>query len=1020
MSPEEWEASQTKSKVSVSPEEWDSQQASSDKSGETKGIKEAVAKGQVYVKPLPGLSAKTTAGIYSAAEAMSNTVRGVGQLLGIGNDSTKEEVQKAESLTKNPEYKVSAYTGKVLGTIADPTNFVPLGAAATLPKFIKQSATVGGIGGFLGATAEDGMQGRGEHAVEGAVGGAAGGLVLGSVLRAGGKMFGKDWLPWKASEVEKQQVFDKVVEENPTITKEELNHFIDAPEDKHINAKAKAEKLLSENSPKRKVDAAVEKDPLVGHYIDEYQARYNNLKESKVGEVSQGEVLPIEKTTTTSTPELPSGSIPTETPLPSIQNKEAGVGNTQLLADVAGAGTGAALDPSDPLTGAAIGLGVAHGGGMLAAKVADKLISKTPIKDSPVGEFISSIGEGVDKAFGLLGTRISNESPEVGRHALDLERNIKKETFDAITPADSFFSHVQKNMKPQAEEIKNAWMNGDRNTITNTLKASGNKEALKSFESMTTKLDSLGKELKDRGLVSGLVEGYLPRIVKDRKGLLNSLGFELKTDITKALDEAARKKGLSLDDVETSNIINKFMRGSAPSGVGKPGFTKNRAFTDVSKDMQQYYYDPVETYHTYMNRAISEKNTADFFGKSTLTKDGQLDVDGSIGNYLADLQSKGKIQPEQFDTLKSLLETRYKFGNQISNKYIQEYKNWTTGILLSDIGSSIQNLGDLTMSNFIYGMKPAMSSIVQTLTGKNKLTVKDFGLMDHIAEEFVSTSRSKKYVDRAMKLSGWGILDPLGKEVALNASLNRAQNWSKSDRGIQSLQQRYADAYGADFTQLVKDLQSGTISDLVKSMAFFDVVKHQPLTKLQKTELATKYPNAGGVVYMLKSFMLNQANLVREEAYNRAIKKGDVAGGIAKLAILGTGFAAVGASNKQIQNFLLGKDEEFKGSDLFWNAIKEFGASKKLVTDIGNGKWWDAAGDVAAPPNALVKGWIKEDPSTGDTVIDNAGVAKKLPVIGRELSARFYAPTPEQAKADKRKLMIRHRAENLRKKMEDF
>lgn len=243
-----------------------------------KGIKEAVAKGQVYVKPIPGLSAQQTAGLYSWAEQASSTLRGIGQILGIHSEETKEEVLLREALENSQEYRKAAKIGSVAGAITDPVTYaIPLGKAATLVQFIKQSAFMGAGTGFVGASSTDGMEGRGERAIEGAAAGTVGGALLGSVMRAGGKLFGKDWLPWKASPEEKKAVEEVLAETHPDVEAKDVNHFLNAPEDAHINAKAKAEELIDSVAGNKKVEKEVKANPLVGHYLQQYRDIYKHL-----------------------------------------------------------------------------------------------------------------------------------------------------------------------------------------------------------------------------------------------------------------------------------------------------------------------------------------------------------------------------------------------------------------------------------------------------------------------------------------------------------------------------------------------------------------------------------------------------------------------------------------------------------------------------------------------------------------------------------------------------------------------
>lgn len=582
MSPEEWEASQ--GSKGISPEEWDAKQSKTtpNSSGVDKGMKEAAAKGQVYVKPLTVMghtfSPQTTAGLYNVAEAASSTVRGIGQILGINEEDTKEQVRTSQALMNNPEYKTAAITGKVAGTIADPTNFVPLGKVATLGEFALQSAKVGGVTSFLGATAEDGLKGRGELAAEGVVGGGAGGLILGSVIRTGGKMFGKDWLPWKATPEEKKLVRDEILKESPDTPVKEINHFLNAPEDRHINAKAKAEQLLSENASPKKVSAVVEKNPLVQHYIDEYAARYNSLKENITPEPTLNRPISKEEQAIQDTkaaqdagdartiPEVPE----TKPTYEELRKQQGGFASPQLLADVAGAGVGAVANPEDPLTGAVIGAGIAHGGGKLilkgASKFKENILTQEESKD-------------VLKASRELIGDASNEIRSTQRNTY---ATYNKMVTEVPSPERrELITHSIENPKLSSELTK------EERVIRDNL--------IKNYA-------DLGKRAKEAGVVKELRENYINHVVKQG---------EDKTKTQETIDFFIGAGGDITSRGSTSSKFGKERTYDTIKDLEEAGFTLK---TKDSAELFKIYADSVE-------KAIIGKNLVSTLSKESIGKD---------------------------------------------------------------------------------------------------------------------------------------------------------------------------------------------------------------------------------------------------------------------------------------------------------------------------------------------------------------------------------------------------------------
>lgn len=1089
---------------------------------------DSAKKGQVYVKPFGSwneevtdpvtgekrnkqhslLSSHTTANLYSWAERASASVTGLAQMLGIGDDKeqaptqgTGEKpkvikgevsklVQKRQALENNPNYSTGAKVSGVVGMITDPVAYaVPLAKAKTLGQFVIQSAYMGGALGAVGAKTDE--ESRVTNAAAGAVGGAVGGAILGSVIRAGGKLYGKDWLPWKATTEEKKEVLNELYKHQVRdATETQLNPykvFLDAPEDAHINAKLKAEKLIKEGAPTGKVKSIVEKNPLVGHYLDSYREMHSMLearftagkdtprtsideaarvKEDADFAASQREaelskrVGPI-RAAEANAPDLEAINKesalaanneaarlaaesrigkPTETNAAELEaakeqvksytrlaSKEQGSINpqlaTQLSSTMSGVVFGATMNPEDPWSGALIGGMVGAAGGKaignLIAKRGAEALESVADKGSVKADFFRTLSSasdesGVTKALHWMSNRLENESPELAKMSSDFELKLKKDTFDIISSSDSAFVYFKQKAKTDSKyDIDNLAFEG-RASIKEAVKDAP-KEVQDSVAKMFKDIDITGKELLKRDLVNGLIEGHLPRMVKDVEGLKNHLGIKQRTMLEQLLRKEAVKQGLKpeqLDDYTVSQVCNKYLRTGVPAGTGKPGFTKARQLDYVEPELRKYYHGFVETYHSYMARATSEIKTADFYGRSMIKNGVAIDIEGSIGNKLNVLRAEGKIKPEQEDKIKDILETRFKYGNRIANNKVQLYKNTSTALMLADVSSAAQSSLDVVLSMGINDIKPTLAAVVQQLTGKRKVTMEDFGSVNHISEEFVSSGRSKVYLDRAMKLSLWGHFDPFGKEILSNASIIQAQTRSKSYKGLAQLEREYGPAFGKDFPQLVKDLQSGETTELVQTMAFYKLGQSHPMTKMQRSELQSRYPNAAGVIYMWKSFMMGQANLVKTRAYDQ-IKKGNVKDGLKNLAALGVAFAASGAANTSIQNFLRNKDEDPFGTNLVWGAFRQVGISKYAVDKIasedkqGNLQFHGMKGvgeatiNLAAPPTSLVNGWLEKD-ALGNTQVDQFGVASKLPIVGKEVAGHFFKKSADEVAYEKK------------------
>ena len=550
LTPEQWMAQKNPSKLS--PEEWMKQ----------KGKDKAPA--GVYVKPLPGLSQKTTADIYSGLESMTGTIRGGLQYLqekfpgleeympeSFKKSTIEEERKGALALEKSKEYGKGAKIGEVVGGLADPVTYMlPLAKASSVAQFVKQAAIVGGGAGFLRAKTEE--ESRVKGAETGLVSGVVGGAILGTVLHVGGKLFGKDWLPWTATPEEKKSVEEEISKTIPENEKEtvlkDVNHFLNAPEDTHINAKNKAIDLIESGASKKKVEAARKKDKLVGHYIDEYQQRYDNLKEGSLGITKQGEVLPPETplpteeigkgvtiegevTGKTSAAGQLHGGIPGEALADFIKSYP------QLASAGLGAGVGAAYNKDDPLEGAILGAAAGYGG-------------MSAIKTLGAG----SIAEGLfKKLLGETPPQTIKDAQKLVSTSLDELRARARDVYSTTNKVNDLVPNV-----------------ADREKITNAIEhpelAKGlSADEKTAYDSIKKSFSDIGKRAEEAGVIKGMLENYITHIVDWNKAptkLQEALSYFLGEGVSGRFPGKTASKYGKERTYKTIEDLNKALEGS--------------------------------------------------------------------------------------------------------------------------------------------------------------------------------------------------------------------------------------------------------------------------------------------------------------------------------------------------------------------------------------------------------------------------------------------------------------------------
>jgi hypothetical protein len=320
------------------------------------------------------------------------------------------------------------------------------------------------------------------------------------------------------------------------------------------------------------------------------------------------------------------------------------------------------------------------------------------------------------------------------------------------------------------------------------------------------------------------------------------------------------------------------------------------------------------------------------------------DLDGSIGNVLADEFKKGKMTEEQRVELARLMRGEFKYADQASPALIQMLQNLSNASLIGQVSSAVMNLGDISSSVLLHGVLPTIKAIGQTL-GKSDGRVKpaDLGLLDTISAELTHGSRapvivrvpgyggvalsSAKFLDTVLKYSGFRALDSFGKQVLSNAAREKARLQVATPTGLAKFTKDHAAYFGEDLPQLVADLKGPTHTPLTLEYLWRQVSDAQPLTSLDMPTARTATPKFR-FAWQLQSYMIKQLTLMRKQGIDK-IRAGEVAEGtkfLARYALIVGGGQATTAWI--VNNLLFGQDDPASWGDIPMNALKNFGISQ--------------------------------------------------------------------------------------------
>lgn len=642
-----------------------------------------------------------------------------------------------------------------------------------------------------------------------------------------------------------------------------------------------------------------------------------------------------------------------------------------------GAIVGAYLMGEEDITGATLGAV----GGLLGRYGASKSVH--------VRQLGESIGKTADYAGGLVSTRVKNKSEAVHHGLVEHERAIFRDAHRDLTTVAPFIENLDRVKGPMRQQLDAAILTNDPIAIRNAMRQARVPGLLDSWLDVRKLLDERGKDSQSLGLLKNLREDYYPRVVKDVEGLLDKLGLEQRTRLEKKIRAAevrADAAGQPLTPEARSAIINKELASGPLEGQGRGSFRKARSINEVTPELLPFYESPIDSLTRYIRSVSQEHAKARFFGKSAVRDaDGTLLLDDSIGALVERQLAGKKLSYKDVKELESIIKSRFGPGERAPSAGVQDLKNIGYTSLLGHPTSALVQLGDVAQTVFTQGLIPTIEGVIAQIRGKS-VKAKDFGLLDHVAEELVSTRGTAKLLNTTLKVVGFAAIDRFGKNNALTAAKIRHQRLARTPKGQADIIKRYGEAFGPDTPQLISDLAAKRDTDLVNSLLFHELSRQQPISKIEVPQLYLDNPNARAV-YMLKTFMLKQMDLARREAYNEIRKGGmGVARGAKALIGLGLVWGVTGAINSWVRDWIMGKEVEPKGEDVWENIFKTFGWSSYVLKKAEQGQPVQAALGTIAPPIGIVDdAWYTSQKLAGDKPMkprDYRGV-QHIPVVGR-------------------------------------
>jgi len=605
------------------------------------------------------------------------------------------------------------------------------------------------------------------------------------------------------------------------------------------------------------------------------------------------------------------------------------------------------------------------------------------------------------KIFAPMSDRFDDISPVLKEWARRYEFNVLDNVHQDLVASEPFMRKFKKLKKDDHDALDIALKNGDNETASEIMSRNN---MTTEYEAVVEILEGLKQRAVDSGYQIGEIDNYFPRRVEDYKGLLEYFGKdpELEGNYQKRIREAEAELGRPLAEDEKTVIANTVMRGfHGKTNAKNPSGTKSRTIETVSKGANDNYYDSINALYMHihdMNEGTEQRKALGVGAKA----DGKTPIpEEAIGNFVSELIESGEINASQQTELEGLIRSRFNVrGMSAGTQAIRDIGLITT---LSDVTNSITQLGDIAWAMYQGGMVETVKALSVKKLGKNRkdfITKEDAGI-DNVIEELNGKGGLSKALDNVLSATGFKVIDSVGKETLINATMNRIKKEVDSGK----LAPKTKDILDAMFTnesqraEVLQKIKDGTLDEKTRRyMAFFTMSEFQPISRLEVPQSYLDAPN-GRLLYTLKTFTIKQLAVYRREAIKK-IQNGDVKTGMKNLIHLSVVLMLANATKDEMKDALLGKSESM--SDLvFENILTLMGLSRYGVRKASKDGLGKLAVDTVAPPtnffDDIYKDLVNINKGKAEEFEDFNAV-KYIPAVGDFLYYRYGKGRKMEAK----------------------
>lgn len=571
----------------------------------------------------------------------------------------------------------------------------------------------------------------------------------------------------------------------------------------------------------------------------------------------------------------------------------------------------------------------------------------------------SWIADNYEEVLTPIHTRLDQLSPEIAAGVRRYEFNVhamNKQFEDVATP---FMQQFQNMSEEGQNRVALHLMNGRYKQARTAAVAQGMDAS--SVDAVQKLMNDIGQAYKDKGLSQGTVKDYFPRKVSDWKALREQLGRN-GSDIDVMFTQHARQTGRVADDLrgdERAWLIENYMKGKHVRVQGRTG-AQRRGY-EVTEEMLTNYESPVAALSNYLSRAADDLSVSELFvtgakkPKRKNMKVGDVNIESFDveGNVTAMLDKMMKTDDPAYGQVASLLQARLNMTREPTMGVVNHLRSLGYMNTIGNPMSALTQIGDLGVSAVVHGMRPTLRGIF----GKKHVDLAELGIKTALDADYSNLSSLSKQLNWVLDKSGFAAIDKFGKNVNLNAALNK--NRGVANRSKEAFTEKWGTMFGDEVDNLYNSVRNGEVNENVRMMLFSELADTQPITMSEMPKWYLDHPN-GRLFYMLKTFTLKQLDLLRRNVVDNA-KKGNVGDAVKFAAGYTTLFAGMGATIDEIKHGLTGRGFEIEDipDNYINNLLGIFLVNRYQGEQLRSGDVVDTAMDMVLPPldyaNAIVR-----------------------------------------------------------------